>query len=98
MQVERSDPGTEGGLVDGPVFRDHSVFHGEKGDAPVHGPGVEVEEGEFCGDHLGEGALSGGGIAVDGYDDIWYGHNNMVRRKQKYENFVEIDEKNVRYL
>ena len=70
MQVQRADNGLQGRLVNGSVLRNETAFHGEKGNAAVHGAAVQVKESEFFGHHFGKGTLPRGRKAVNSNNNV----------------------------
>ena len=70
MEVQQVDGPLQAGLVNASVLSDKAFFQTVEGDAPVHGSAVQIQETELGGHHFGKGALTCGGVAVNGYDDV----------------------------
>ena len=70
MQIQGREEGFEGGFCNAAIGLDDAGLPGRQGYTAVHGAAVQVQEAEFLGHKLGKSALSGGGEAVNGNDDI----------------------------
>ena len=89
VQVQRADDSLDPGLIDLSVSDDAGFDAGQR-HATVHGAAVQIQKTEFLSHQLGKSALAGGGIAVNGYDDVRNAHRKVIVKGTNIEYFCDI--------